>query len=96
MHTGDLGYVDDDGFYFIVDRKKDLVIRGGYNVYPREVEEVLFSHPAVLEAAVVGASPSRSRRRGCRVRRPAGWSEVSPKGHRRVLQGAAGGVQVSA
>jgi long-chain acyl-CoA synthetase len=54
FHTGDLGYVDEDGFYFIVDRKKDLIIRGGYNVYPREVEEVLFTHPSVAEAAVVG------------------------------------------
>ncbi len=55
FHTGDLGYVDEDGFYFIVDRKKDLIIRGGYNVYPREVEEVLYTHPSVAEAAVVGA-----------------------------------------
>jgi long-chain acyl-CoA synthetase len=54
FHTGDLGYMDEDGFYFIVDRKKDLIIRGGYNVYPREVEEVLYSHPAVAAAAVVG------------------------------------------
>ena len=54
FHTGDLGYVDDDDFYFIVDRKKDLVIRGGYNVYPREIEEVLYAHPAVAEAAVIG------------------------------------------
>jgi long-chain acyl-CoA synthetase len=52
--TGDMAKVDDDGFYFIVDRKKDLIIRGGYNVYPREVEEVLYEHPAVAEAAVVG------------------------------------------
>ena len=54
FHTGDLGYVDQDGFFFIVDRKKDLIIRGGYNVYPREIEEVLYTHPAVSEAAVVG------------------------------------------
>jgi long-chain acyl-CoA synthetase len=46
--------VDEDGYLFIVDRKKDLIIRGGYNVYPREVEEVIYSHPAVREAAVVG------------------------------------------
>ncbi len=52
--TGDLGYRDADGFYFIVDRKKDLVIRGGYNVYPREIEEVLYGHPAIAEAAVIG------------------------------------------
>jgi long-chain acyl-CoA synthetase len=54
FHTGDLGRVDADGYFYIVDRKKDLIIRGGYNVYPREVEEVLYEHPAVLEAAVIG------------------------------------------
>ena len=54
FHTGDIATVDADGYFFIVDRKKDLNIRGGYNVYPREVEEVLYAHPAVLEAAVVG------------------------------------------
>ena len=45
---------DEDGFFYIVDRKKDLIIRGGFNVYPREVEEVLYAHPAVREAAVIG------------------------------------------
>ncbi|MER6975620.1 long-chain-fatty-acid--CoA ligase [Streptomyces carpinensis] len=54
FHSGDLARVDEDGYYFIVDRKKDLIIRGGYNVYPREIEEVLYEHPAVAEAAVVG------------------------------------------
>ncbi|SCF21488.1 long-chain-fatty-acid--CoA ligase [Micromonospora mirobrigensis] len=54
FHTGDLGYADDDGYLFIVDRKKDMIIRGGFNVYPREVEEVLYAHPAVVEAAVIG------------------------------------------
>ena len=54
FYTGDIGEVDHDGYYFIVDRKKELVIRGGYNVYPREIEEVLYSHPAVREAAVLG------------------------------------------
>jgi long-chain acyl-CoA synthetase len=53
FHTGDLAKVDEDGYFFIVDRKKDLIIRGGYNVYPREVEEVLYEHPAVAEAAVL-------------------------------------------
>jgi long-chain acyl-CoA synthetase len=51
--SGDMAKVDEDGFFFIVDRKKDLIIRGGYNVYPREVEEVLYEHPAVAEAAVI-------------------------------------------
>jgi long-chain acyl-CoA synthetase len=59
LHSGDLGYVDEDGFYFIVDRAKDLVIRGGYNVYPREIEEVLYAHPAILEAAVIGKPDER-------------------------------------
>jgi len=54
FHTGDLGMVDEDGYVYIVDRKKDLIIVGGFNVYPREVEEVLYKHPAVAEAAVVG------------------------------------------
>ncbi|GAA4547360.1 AMP-binding enzyme [Pseudonocardia xishanensis] len=59
FHTGDLGYVDSDGFLFIVDRKKDLIIRGGYNVYPREVEDVLYTHPAIREAAVIGVPDAR-------------------------------------
>jgi long-chain acyl-CoA synthetase len=54
FHSGDLARVDDDGYFFIVDRKKDMVIRGGYNVYPREIEEILYEHEAVCEAAVVG------------------------------------------
>jgi long-chain acyl-CoA synthetase len=54
FRTGDLAVLDDDGYYFIVDRKKDLIIRGGYNIYPREIEEVLYAHPAVASAAVIG------------------------------------------
>jgi long-chain acyl-CoA synthetase len=59
FRTGDLGFRDSDGFFFIVDRKKDLVIRGGFNVYPREVEEVLHQHPAVVDAAVIGRPDER-------------------------------------
>jgi long-chain acyl-CoA synthetase len=54
FHSGDLARVDEDGYFYIVDRKKDLIIRGGYNVYPREIEEVLYEHPAIAEAAVIG------------------------------------------
>lgn len=57
--TGDVGVRDAEGYYFIVDRKKDMIIRGGFNVYPREVEEVLYAHPAVAEAAVIGVPDER-------------------------------------
>jgi long-chain acyl-CoA synthetase len=56
FRSGDIGYRDDDGFFFIVDRKKDLIIRGGFNVYPREVEEVIAQHPSVAQVAVVGVA----------------------------------------
>jgi long-chain acyl-CoA synthetase len=52
--TGDMGRIDEDGYFSIVDRKKEMIIRGGYNVYPREIEEVLYEHEAVQEAAVIG------------------------------------------
>ncbi|MBD0383110.1 long-chain-fatty-acid--CoA ligase [Paenibacillus sedimenti] len=54
LYTGDMARMDDDGFFAIVDRKKDLIIAGGYNIYPREIEEILYEHPAVQEAAVAG------------------------------------------
>ena len=60
LYTGDIAYMDDDGYFYIVDRKKDLIIVGGYNVYPREIDEVLHSHPKIREAVTVGVS-HRSR-----------------------------------
>jgi long-chain acyl-CoA synthetase len=59
LHTGDIGHLDDDGYLYVVDRKKDLIIRGGFNVYPRDVEDVLLSHPAVAQAGVVGRPDPR-------------------------------------
>jgi len=56
--TGDLAYMDEEGFFYIVDRKKDIIIASGFNIYPREVEEVLYEHPAVVEASVVGVKDS--------------------------------------
>jgi len=54
FHTGDVGYLDEDGYLYITDRKKDLIIKGGENISPREIEEALYLHPAIAEAAVVG------------------------------------------
>ena len=54
LYTGDLAYVDEDGYHFIVDRKKDIIIRGGFNIYPREIEEQIYKHPGVLECSVIG------------------------------------------
>ena len=54
FHTGDIGYRDEDGFFFVVDRKSDMIIRGGENIYPREIDEVLYQHPAVNAAATIG------------------------------------------
>jgi long-chain acyl-CoA synthetase len=54
LHTGDIGYLDDDGYLWVVDRKKDLIIRGGFNVFPRDVEDALLEHPAVAMAGVIG------------------------------------------
>jgi len=54
LHTGDVGYMDEDGYLYLTDRKKDLIIRGGENIYPKEIENILHMHPEVLEAGVVG------------------------------------------
>ena len=59
LATGDVGYVDEDGYLFLVDRTKDVILRGGYTVYPREIEELLFAHPQVREAVVVGVPDER-------------------------------------
>ena len=68
FRSGDLARRDEDGFYYIVDRSKDMIIRGGFNVYPREIEEVLMTHEAVSLAAVIGV-PAREPRRGGQGRR---------------------------
>jgi acyl-CoA synthetase (AMP-forming)/AMP-acid ligase II len=59
MHTGDAGVLDDEGFLYVQDRTKDMIVSGGENVYPREVEDVLFQHPAVADAAVIGVPDAK-------------------------------------
>ena len=79
FHTGDIGILDADGYLSIVDRKKDMIIRGGFNVYPREIEEVMLTHPAVALAAVVGVPDERlgEEVKAFVVRRPG--TEVTPE-----------------
>ena len=88
--------VDEDGYFFIVDRKKDMIIRGGYNVYPREIEEVLYEHPAVSEAAVVGVPDDVAGRGGRRGGRAEGRRRGDRGRHPRVRQGARRRLQVPA
>ena len=59
LHTGDVGHLDEDGWLYVVDRIKDLIIRNGFNVYPRDVEDVLLAHPEITGAAVVGRPDPR-------------------------------------
>ena len=96
FHSGDMARTDEDGYFFIVDRKKDLIIRGGYNVYPREVEEVLYEHPKIREAAVVGYPPRRVGRGDRRRDRPPRGRGAERRGGQRLRQGADRRLQVPA
>ena len=96
FHSGDMARVDEDGYFFIVDRKKDLIIRGGYNVYPREVEEVLYEHPKIREAAVVGVPHDEwGEEIGAAVVLHDG-EELDRRGGQRLRQGADRRLQVPA
>ena len=96
FRTGDLARRDEDGFYYIVDRAKDMIIRGGFNVYPREIEEVLMTHPAVSLAAVIGVPhDTHGEEVKAFVIRTAG-AEITDAGAPRLGQGADGGLQVPA
>ena len=88
FHTGDLGYLDEDGFLFIAGRAKELIIRGGYNVYPLEIENVLRTHPAVVEAAVIGIPHERLGEEVMAVVVPRPGTAGHGAGADRILQGA--------
>ena len=88
--------VDEDGYFFIVDRKKDMIIRGGYNVYPREIEEVLYEHPAVSEVAVIGVPDDALGEEVAAVVVLKTGAEASADEHPRVRQGARRRLQVPA
>ena len=94
--TGDMARVDEQGRYFIVDRKKELIIRGGYNVYPREIEEVLYEHPAVREAAVIGIPHAELGEEIAAAIALKPGAEATPERTARVRQGAGRGVQIPA
>ncbi len=79
LHTGDIGYVDDDGYFFIVDRTKDMIIRGGENIYPREIEEVIYQHEGVLEVAVIGLPHEIRGEEVLAVVAPVGGYELDPE-----------------
>ena len=80
FHSGDMGRVDEDGYFYVVDRKKDMIIRGGYNVYPREVEELLYEHPAIREAAVLGVPhPEWGEEVGAAVVLEPGSADLAPE-----------------
>ena len=96
MHTGDLAVIDDEGYCTIVGRLKDMIIRGGENVYPREIEEFLYTHPKVQDVQVFGVPDEKFGEQVVRVGTPARWLHVERGGDpellppsSRVLQGAA-------
>jgi long-chain acyl-CoA synthetase len=89
--TGDIGYMDEDGFFFIVDRKKDMIISGGFNVYPQMIEQAIYDHPDVEEALVIGvADPYRGEAAKAFVKLRAGAGELSLGDLRAFLKGRLG------
>ena len=88
-HTGDIGYLDDDGFLFIVDRAKDMVITGGFNVYSTEVEQALMEHPAVADCAVIGLPDEKWGERVTAVAAAPARPDARRRRAHRLRQGAA-------
>ena len=93
LYTGDVGVEDEDGYFFIVDRTKDMIIRGGENIYPREIEEVLYQHEGVLEAAVIGVPDDHRGEEVLADRRAQGGRRARRRRAARVHRRAPGEVQ---
>ncbi len=94
LHTGDVGHLDEDGYLYVVDRIKDLIIRNGFNVYPRDVEDVLLAHPEITGAAVVGRPDPRTGEEVVAFVSVAPGSALTPDRRRGLRQGAPVGGQV--
>ena len=94
LHTGDMAYRDDEGFYFIVDRLKDMIITSGENVYPREIEELLYAHPDISEAAVVGVPDKLRGQSGCAYIVMAEGRTFDKKALREYLQAKLAGYKI--
>ena len=95
LHTGDIAKMDDDGYFYIIDRKKDMVISGGYNIYPRDIEEVYFEHPKVVEATAIGIPhPTRGETVKVFIVLKEGQT-ATERGDDRLLRGQAGQVQMA-
>ena len=88
LHTGDMGHLDADGFLYIVGRKGDMIISGGMNVFPSEIESVLLEHPAVADVAVIGLPDDRWGEIVCAVIEPLPGAVVDEAEHHRLLHGA--------
>ena len=96
MRTQDLGYMDEDGFIFLTDRKKDMIISGGENIYSAEVENAIYEHPAVDTCAVIGIPDEQWGEKNARRHCAQSRSFHNGSGTHRLLQGTAGGLQVPA
>ena len=85
LYTGDIGYMDEDGYFYITDRKKELIIVGGFNVFPREIDELIYQHPKVKEGITVGHPRSMQRRAHQGLHRPQGWRNGHARRIHRLL-----------
>jgi acyl-CoA synthetase (AMP-forming)/AMP-acid ligase II len=92
-HTGDIGTRDEDGYFYIVDRKRDMIISGGFNIYPSEIEQVLWAHPAVEDCAVIGVPDDKWGEAVKAVIQLKAGSEAAPQDFERFCRAQLGGMK---